>query len=89
LGKKISKADFETAMSKKADVSDIELIINSLEMKASLPTIEKLTQILENKADRADVAMVTSDRKMGVEEMVEKYSNVKLELDNKIYEIHK
>jgi hypothetical protein len=29
-------------------------------MKASLPTIEKLTQIIENKADRSDIMIMTS-----------------------------
>lgn len=29
-------------------------------MKASLPTIEKLTQIIENKADRSDFLLLSS-----------------------------
>ena len=40
-------------LSKKADTSDLEYIINGIENKASVATLEKITQILENKADRS------------------------------------
>ena len=33
-------------------------------MKASLPTIQKLTQIIENKADRSDLMIVAGEKKL-------------------------
>lgn len=46
LQKKVSKSELDGLVAKKADVSDLDYIVSSLEMKASLPTIEKLTQII-------------------------------------------
>jgi hypothetical protein len=39
-------------------------------MKAGIPTIEKLTQILENKADRSDMLIITNERKILFEELI-------------------
>jgi late competence protein required for DNA uptake (superfamily II DNA/RNA helicase) len=84
LQKKLSKSDLETALAKKADVNDLELIINSLEMKASVPTIEKLTQILENKADKSDIMIISSEKRHQHEEAIEKLNNLKSHFEVRI-----
>lgn len=63
LQKKVSKSELDGLFAKKADVSDLDYIVSSLEMKASLPTIEKLTQIIENKADRSDLLVLSHEKK--------------------------
>lgn len=53
-------------------------------MKASLPTIEKLTQIIENKADRSDLMIMSNEKKLLYEEHGEKLNSLKSVLDHKI-----
>ena len=81
LQKKLSKSELEGYLAKKADTSDLDFIVNSLEMKASLPTIEKLTQIIENKADRSDLLVLTHEKKTFNEDMSDKIGQVKRDVE--------
>ena len=49
---------------KKADSSDFEYMVNSLESKVSVSTLDKLTQVLDNKVDRSELAMFNNERSM-------------------------
>lgn len=53
-------------------------------MKASLPTIEKLTQIIENKADRSDLMILGNERKLGVDDNNERLLIMKQGLESRI-----
>lgn len=53
-------------------------------MKASVPTIEKLTQILENKADKSDLIILSNERKINQEEYMEKLNTIKSQVDSRV-----
>jgi hypothetical protein len=49
---------------KKADCADLEYIVGSLESKANVTTLDKLTQVLDNKVDKSELAMFNNERSM-------------------------
>lgn len=53
-------------------------------MKVNLPTIEKLTQIIENKADRSDIMIMTNEKKILYEENTEKLNAMKSHIEYKL-----
>lgn len=62
LQKKVNKTDLQPLLDGKADVQDLEYIVNSLESKVNLATLEKLTQVIENKADKSDIMLLINER---------------------------
>lgn len=62
LQKKVSKNDLDASLSKKADTADLDYLINSLEGKVNVGTLEKLTQVLENKADKSELVILGNER---------------------------
>ena len=47
---------------KKADSADLDYIVNSLQTKVSVTTLDKLTQVLENKVDKSEFNMMNNER---------------------------
>ena len=64
LQKKCNKSDLESALMKKADTTDLEYIVGSLESKVSVSTLDKLTQVLENKVDKSELIVLNNERSM-------------------------
>ncbi len=64
LQKKANKADVEALLMKKSDAADIGYIVNSLESKVSVTTLDKLTQVLDNKVDKSELTMLNNERNM-------------------------
>ncbi len=62
MQKKANKTDLEALLAKKAETTDLEYIVNSLESKVSVSTLDKLTQVLENKVDKSEFAMQNNER---------------------------
>jgi hypothetical protein len=58
----VSKTDLDTCLAKKADTADLEYLVSSLESKVSVATLDKLTQVLENKADKSDLLLAANER---------------------------
>lgn len=57
LQKKMNKSDLNGILNSKAQAKDLQYIVNSLETKVSLSTLEKLTQVIENKVDKSDFTL--------------------------------
>ena len=60
LHRKANRSDMDTILSKKADLSDFQGIIQALDSKAEVRTIEKLTDIIDNKLDRQELPLIFS-----------------------------
>ena len=62
LQKKVSKAEVDNLLSKKADNDDLDYLAKGLEGKVSLTTLEKLTSVIEGKADKSDMLLLNNER---------------------------
>ena len=58
LHRKANRSDIDTILNKKADLSDLQGIIQALDGKAEVRTIEKLTDIIDNKVDRQEITLL-------------------------------
>lgn len=58
LHRKANRSDVDTILNKKADLSDLQGIIQALDSKAEVRTIEKLTDIIDNKVDRQEITLI-------------------------------
>jgi len=60
LHRKANRSDMDTILSKKADISDLQGVVQALDCKAEVRTIEKLTDIIDNKLDRQELPLILS-----------------------------
>lgn len=64
LQKKANKSDVEAWLLKKADTTDLDYLVSSLEGKVNVTTLDKLTHVIDSKADRSELAMLNNERSM-------------------------
>jgi len=53
LQKKANKSDVDGLLLKKADTADLDYLMSSLESKVNVSTLDKLTHVIDNKADKS------------------------------------
>ena len=64
LQKKANKSDIDSLLQKKADTADLDYLMNSLEGKVNVTTLDKLTHVIDNKVDKSELAMMNNERSM-------------------------
>lgn len=58
INKKANRNDTESALSRKADVTDLKRIIGSLETKAEQESVEQLQAVFDDKVDRSELNQI-------------------------------
>ena len=85
----------DNLLSKKADTSDLDYLTAGLEGKVSVATLEKMTLVLENKADKSDLVVLNNERsshqrsqqRLMEEEIVERLEQTRNNLTAEIKEV--
>lgn len=84
LHRKVSKQDFDDGLSKKAELTDIERIFKSVDMKVDLNTFHEMKAAIDAKADKYEIEGLQKVPNFEADSRMQQWASEKMELDRRI-----